>query len=198
YETDIVKGCIIEQVNGRNALELLQAQTKRINSSDQKGALYQALPEIIASDSLNAPIALQYRDLKGCLREDILPTAGYNPYYNQPEEGPFISYTDDGIAVIRPCQRNANYEEFAAALDTLRSMRGIVFDLRGYPMLDFDKVLGHLTDEPLPTSFISTPVTCFPNRERVRYVQSDERLEPVVPRLNVPAVFLSDYHAMSW
>lgn len=197
--TDIPVNSILQKVDGRDIHELLDDAARQVNSSNRRSALYSALPRTIASYLYGgSEMTVTYSIPSGDIVQDTLVASLPAPYVSRPEEGPFISYTDDGIAVIRPCQRNANYEEFAAALDTLHSMRGIVFDLRGYPMLDFDKVLGHLTEEPLPTSFISTPVTCFPNREKVRYVQSNEFLEPVAPRLNVPVVFLSDYHAMSW
>ncbi len=196
---DIPVNSILQKVDGRDIHELLDDAARQVNSSNRRSALYSALPRTIASYLYcGSEMTVTYSTPSGDIVQDTLVASLPAPYVSRPEEGPFISYTDDGIAVIRPCQRNANYEEFAAALDTLHSMRGIVFDLRGYPMLDFDKVLGHLTEEPLPTSFISTPVTCFPNREKVRYVQSNEFLEPVAPRLNVPVVFLSDYHAMSW
>ncbi len=197
--TAITPGSILEAVNGCDAFALLEEQLSHVNSSNRRAALYKALPDIISSPDADAEITLRYRTPDGEPAEATMITSVTRPYFDRATvEGPFMRFTEDNIAIVDPRQRSATYEEFAAHLDSIRNARGVVFDLRGYPMYDFDKVLAHLTDVPLSTSFISTPVYRFPCQMHVTYSKNDERIEPIAPKIDAPVVFLCDSDAVSW
>ena len=75
----------------------------------------------------------------------------------------------DSILIFNPSLTMECYEEFLPYLDSIIAgeYRAVVFDLREYPALDFDRVLAHLTDSALNTApLFHTPLSCFPDRMR--------------------------------
>lgn len=201
YLTGITKGCIIKSIDGRDASELLNEKVNLKNSSNIKQARYQALPLVFSSYKPDTKLTITYIDNSGGEHTEELLTTVSNPYFdsNANKDKKFITVTDDNIVIVNPCMYDkATYDEFAKQINIINLSRGVIFDLRGYPMLDFDKVLAHLSTKPLSNSFISTPITCFPNREKVQYTSTPETIEPLTPTITAPIVFLTNEKAMSW
>lgn len=87
---------------------------------------------------------------------------------------------------------------FLAALDRLAAAKGIIFDVRGFPLVS-PSLLGHLTDHPLAPAPSSIPLITRPDREQVvPEPWTAKPIEPAAPRLRAHAVFLTDSRALSW
>ena len=109
--------------------------------------------------------------------------------------------TIDSILIFNPSLNAECYGEFLPYLDSIHSgkYRAVLFDLREYPALDFDRVLSHLTGTPLNTApLFHTPLSCFPDRMHLRWDSRDDFVQPAAPRIDLPVYFLCGPETMSW
>jgi C-terminal processing protease CtpA/Prc len=88
-------------------------------------------------------------------------------------------------------------EEFTAALPDLAAARGIIFDLRGYPILSTAPI-GHLIDAPVTCAQWHVPVVHWPDHERMEFDFSNWEVRPRTPRLTAKVAFLTDGRAISY
>lgn len=199
-ETKIAKGSVVTCINGIDIDELLDAKTKRRNWSTIEYGRSSCMPDLISSMTQDSLFTVAYVTPSGERRTDTLRTTLRDYYYVYDRKGEFIRDLGNGVIYIDPRVESATYKNFKAALGSLQSSRGIVFDLRGYPSFEFDKMLGHFTDKTLHVTMFSTLVSCFPNREHVVRKHNDdtEVIEPMRPMIETPVVFLCDDNAISW
>ena len=88
--------------------------------------------------------------------------------------------------------------DYAAALDEARTADGVVFDVRGYPLVN-QRVLCHLAERPLPSDRYSEIITLAPDRRRVVLQPAAIRpLGPLPPRIAAKAAFVTDGRAVSY
>ncbi len=88
-------------------------------------------------------------------------------------------------------------EDFIAALPKLEQARGIVFDLRGYPV-GSTIAISHLIDKPVRSPRWNIPVVLRPDREGVTYQLSGWPVMPVAPKFTAKIAFLTDGRAISY
>ncbi|MDC3981937.1 S41 family peptidase [Polyangium jinanense] len=103
------------------------------------------------------------------------------------EVAPGVSYVD--LERVKP-------EQFDAALPTLAKARGVIFDLRGDPKIEPEK-LGHLSSTKLVGPEWKVPRVVRPNREGMTFEVERWFVEPKAPRIRGRVVFLTDERAMS-
>jgi len=86
-----------------------------------------------------------------------------------------------------------------SVLDRLASARGVVFDVRDFPLGDQD-VLRHLLTVPDTSSaWVQTPQIVYPDRERiVGWNKSGWGLSPAEPHIKGRAVFLTSSRLLSY
>lgn len=107
----------------------------------------------------------------------------------------------DSILIFNPSLTVQCYDEFLPYLDSIvtRKYRAVVFDLREYPALDFERVLAHLTGTALNTApLFHIPLSCFPDRRHLRWESHDDFIYPAGPRIELPVYFLCGPGTMSW
>jgi len=90
-------------------------------------------------------------------------------------------------------------KEVKDIIEKLAKVKGIVFDLRGYPK-SINEILSHLTDVPLKSAKWNIPQIIYPDRENlVGYDTSGIwNIEPLKPKLNGKIVFLTNGRAISY
>jgi C-terminal processing protease CtpA/Prc len=90
--------------------------------------------------------------------------------------------------------------QFSDALPRLAAADGLVFDMRGYPsQVNAAIVLSHLLTEPGTSAQWHIPVTTRPDRTDMQFMRGGEwNLQPRVPHLSAPRVFLTDGRAVSY
>ena len=104
------------------------------------------------------------------------------------EIAPGIMYIDlDRISVA----------EWKDALPKLEKMRGIVFDMRGYPSGIFVTPLAHLTKEPLRSAKWNVSNATMPDQIGIKFKESGWPLPAEAPYLPARIVFLTDGRAIS-
>lgn len=192
----ILPGCRITHINGIPAVDLLRSVASKISSGNPIAAKRIATQRIMSSYKADTVFVVGYKDINGMEHIDSLRPTAPDPMYDE-EHQPFISFTD-GIAIIRPCVQSASYANFFEHIEALRNAKGVIFDFRGYPTWEFDKILAHFIYEPKSYNCFYTPITRFPFRQRVEYIAEDGILEPAEPYLSVPTVYLINDITMSW
>jgi hypothetical protein len=108
-------------------------------------------------------------------------------------ERPSLRVEADGVLSLD--LRRVDDTTWEQVLPRLAAATGLIFDLRGYPVISESK-LGHLSDRPL-----TGPKFCIPERDRPGAgVPQCSRwtVPPLEPRLRAPIVVLADHNALSY
>jgi C-terminal processing protease CtpA/Prc len=84
-------------------------------------------------------------------------------------------------------------------LPNLANASAVIFDMRGYPTIAVQDVLGHLTDKPIHSGQFNVPTYTRPDREDASYDPPNWwTIAPAAPRLKGKIIFLTGPHAVSW
>ncbi len=81
--------------------------------------------------------------------------------------------------------------------ERLDGLRGLVFDLRGYPSRLSDYVAGHLIDETLESPRWLVPSPRMPDRAATKFEESSWRLPVLEPRIRCNVAVITDERAQS-
>ncbi len=128
-------------------------------------------------------------------RRDVTLRAGFSSIMDEPRP--------DKLAELRPGVWYADLTrlqdaDWPEALKRLAGASGIVFDLRGYSMLQPDW-LGHLADQTLESPQWHIPVVTRPDREEMRFERMPGwKLEPRAPYFKARRAVLADARAISY
>ncbi len=193
----MLEGNEVLSINGVSVLRALEEARSRIASSSEVAALHEALGLLTETAEMNAPFVLELLEASGKVVVDTLYATAEQPL--QPRSGSEqFARTVEDILVINPTLSMECYEQFVPWLDSMSQYRAVVFDVRGYPAYDFDKVFTHILDTTISTEFFYNPRSCFPNREHLYYAYEPESVHPAVPHIDIPVYFLADHRTMSW
>lgn len=89
-------------------------------------------------------------------------------------------------------------EELDALIPKLAEARGVIFDVRGYPMQSFDWI-GHLLDgDERWRDWMHVMVARAPGGDLVTGTRNGWRVAPADPRIDAPVIFLTDESAISY
>lgn len=193
--------CDVEilKINGIEASLLFEDCRHKINTSNEALAAEMALEKMTETTYLGEPLVVESSDDNGVRIDTLYGTLKY-PLYEE-SSSDYSMMVMDSILIFNPSISMNCYEGFLPCIDSIMhgEYRALVFDLRDYPALDFDKVLSHIIDTAISTSpMFHTPLSCFPNREHIHYSESFEQLQPVLPRIDIPVFFLSSHNTISW
>ena len=90
-----------------------------------------------------------------------------------------------------------SWTDLKPRLAEMAAARGIVFDLRGYPIHN-DDLLDHLMSEPEDASWMHVPRFITPGGDPVGFADIGWNRRPSEPHIGAPAVFLIDAAAISY
>lgn len=187
------------RVNGVEASLLYEDCRHRVNMSNDVYASELALKKMTQTADMGDRFVIETR-AGNLISTDTLYGTLKHPL--SPEIIPDYSMkVIDSILVFNPTMSRECYDRFLPCLDSIMAgrYRALVFDLRDYPAYDFDKVLAHLTDTALSTEpLFHVPLSCFPNREHIRWSEPSELIEPALPNISIPVFFLSGSNTISW
>ena len=155
-----------------------------------------AARKLFCASEYNTPFIVESCGLSGDTRLDTL-------YARLPEEPSFSQQTkpsvqkyDNGILYIDATSSDVNAKRVLSELAP--DVKGLCFDLRGLPSLQFDDILAHLivSDVNVPSSEV--PINCFPFQENVTWRIGAETLTAKSPHIDLPVTFLCDASTVSW
>lgn len=188
------------EINGISSSSAFENAMKKVNASSYAAMTVLALKKMTETGNMGDPLILKTRDLEsGRIICDTLYGDLSSPM--RPAGKDQWASVKDSVLIFNPGTAPECYKAFRPYLDSIAEGRykALVFDLRSYPALDFDKVLSHITDTTMNTSALfHKPLSCFPNREHIRYSGSDGYIKPVLPHIGIPVSFISGPETMSW
>jgi C-terminal processing protease CtpA/Prc len=198
YKTNLSRGCVITQVNGIDVRELIDSKRQYYNASTKDYQTNYITGTLLRGTKRDSVIVVEYLSPGNVSGTDTLIVSSSQGYYNE-TQGEFIKELSEGIFYVNPTlYKEASYKKFKNRLAELQSARGIIFDIRGYPVYDFEKILSHFIREKVSSPRYLVPVSCFPYRENLTYKNTTETLDPVAPYLSTPVVWLTNANAISW
>ena len=77
-------------------------------------------------------------------------------------------------------------------------VKGLCFDLRGMPSLQFEDVLAHLIVSDVKAPSTEVPINCFPFQKNITWRTGAETLTAKSPHIDLPVTFLCDASTVSW
>lgn len=92
----------------------------------------------------------------------------------------------------------AKTKDFEAILPQLKNATGLIYDVRGYPQIPLEILLGPLLDKKISGVPVHLPVVMHPDRTHLVFIPGfGGEIEPRAPRLRGKVVFLTDARAIS-
>ncbi len=194
----MLDGSEVLRINGKDAMSAWADAMTLESSSNEVDLRENTLQMLTECPEHNTPFVLELRNPDTDeVRKDTLYATSESPARRLPGDLQFAQIIDD-VLIINPTLGMECYEQFVPYLDNMDRYRAVVFDLRGYPAYDFDKVLEHLIDEPIATEFFYTPRSTFPDRAHLYYESAPETIRPASKHIDIPVYFLANHRTMSW
>src|SRR5262249_17745715 len=88
-------------------------------------------------------------------------------------------------------------DDFAKAVPKLKEAKGIIFDLRGYPLISTTPI-AHLIDKAVTSARWNIPVVTAPDRKGMTFDFSNCSVQPSKPRFKAKVAFVTDGRAISY
>ncbi|MBX7220913.1 MAG: hypothetical protein K1Y36_13260 [Blastocatellia bacterium] len=186
----------ILEINQKPAAEALKAAESLTSSATPQWRLFRALRMLRVGDK-DTEVTLKVLPFGENLPKTItikrtLPESQVTE--TRPEKTaelkPGVFYYDIG---------RASDADFAALLPKLEKAKGVIFDLRGYPV-GSPVFLQHLADIPLQSARWNIPLVSTPDHVNMTAFETGGRwsLEPKKPKVGGKIVFLTDGRAVSY
>lgn len=155
-----------------------------------------AAGKLFCASEYNTPFIVESCGLSGDTRLDTL-------YARLPEEPSFSQQTkpsvqkyDNGILYIDAASSDVNEKRVLSELAP--DVKGLCFDLRGLPSLQFEDVLAHLIVSDVKAPSTEVPINCFPFQKNITWRTGAETLTAKSPHIDLPVTFLCDASTVSW
>ncbi len=187
----IHRGDIIHRINGQAVQSLRTASEATIPGTPQSRATlsrYLVLPRLDKYTS--ATVELLEPD--GTTR----PTKvnGVIQHRNDPsgwiEEPHLLGFKELRRGIWYVDLRRSSYTDFRKEIPALLDAKGIIFDLRGYPVEQTPKVLSHFIDSPIFSPRWLVPIITRPDREEMKFSEERWSIAPATPHLKARTAFL--------
>lgn len=186
---------ILTSVDDVAASDLLQRYIPETNAATDAHRTELAANRIFASTIYGTPFLCVSRDAEGTTRCDTLRAQWSELPATRKERSP-LSKMGDGILYVDTSADEVTEKTFLKALTP--DVKGICFDLKGYPTHRFEKILAHLLHEDIEAPATRVPIVRFPFREHLAWRIGTEIMKARAPRILLPAVFLCDASTVSW
>ncbi len=185
-------GDVIVQWDGRPTREVL-ADLEQTVSGATPGWIHHVSTGRLLMGLQGSEVKLLVQSPGGAPRPVTLQRAEWQPrQWPRPylvELKPGIMYVDlDRIQTA----------EFEQAVPQLAAARAIIFDLRGYPDGLSVAPLQHLMEQSFTSAQWHVPVVTYPDHERMSFLDSCNKHEPLAPRFTGKIVFITDGSAISY
>jgi len=184
-------GDIVLAVDGRSAEDICKEDEEFISGSPQWRRFRSTFQFGVGSAGTRS-VAKLLRSRE--ILEVLFERAAQAPVSAPPAHSP-IDKLEDGVFYVDLSR--APWQDIKIQIKELAAARGVVFDLRGYPV--DDEILRHLLREPdKSSSWMKTPFIVLPDREDWTYQEEGFNLPTASPRIEGRVVFMTDARAISW
>jgi hypothetical protein len=185
-------GAVVTAIGGRPSGELLE-RGMRLASGTTQWRQARTLRELAACTN-ETPVTVGLQLAGGGDREVELPCTG-QPLPIEPRPQP-IAELETGTWYVDLTRANA--AQVQAALPSLASATGLVFDLRGYPTDAGALIIRYLIEAPESATWMHVPNIVAPFGQVADWLSVGWNVQPLAPHLGARRVFLTDGRAISY
>jgi C-terminal processing protease CtpA/Prc len=191
-------GDVVLKIDGRSAPALIAERTEKASGASL-GFRRRAVMMVVAAGKKDSPLELEVQSGSSPPRMVALPrTIGPREFFDLGSERRPSPLTEIKPGVWYIDVTNAKQEDFEKQIDKFAAATGLIFDVRGYPRITLDVLLGHLLDKPITAVPVYLPVVLHPDRRHMTFFPGrSDPMEPKAPRLKAKVVFLTDARAIS-
>lgn len=199
----VTAGQVVLEIDGIDVQDAVVQASERVSGSTPESVRRKALQRLFGGTK-DSSIKVKVQTADGLSTDQswlrsypMLITGTYTRSLEEPRPD---KVADVGFGLFYIDLTRITDDDFRAALGRLERAKGIVFDLRGYPMFTSlsNTFIGHLIDSPVLSPHYLTPIREHPDPIECSYVWQRLRIEPAFPRLKARAVFLADTRAISY
>ncbi|MBO9591978.1 MAG: hypothetical protein J7599_03650 [Niabella sp.] len=192
--TGLRKGDIIEQIDGRNAMDLYAAQMRYISGSPQWKS-FRATSNLTNGKEHTTATLMLLRD--GQQIEQKLPRSmsGLQSYQQKKNAQRKSGRLANDIYYL-----NINTlpgDSINQWADKLAHAKGIICDLRGYPTSNHN-LINYLLTEDEDSKWMFVPKTAYPDQEKIEFRSAGWNMQPKHPHFKGKIVFITDGRAISY
>ena len=197
--TDVRPGDVVRSIDGVPAAAAMERAEQLVSSATTQWRRSTAL-RLLAGRKPGQSVALELEGRDGRVREvrlEPVPRAGVpGGRMAEPRPEP-ISELKPGIHYIDIGR--ASDQAFTEALPRLKEARGLIFDFRGYPKMNFTTFFPHLTERRMTSQQWHIPIVTRPDHQGMTFLRGGEwDIRPAEPYLKAPRVFLTGGGAISY
>lgn len=193
--TGLLVGDVVTAIDGREVAGLLAEKETLISGATSQWKRWRSSQAVKAGPVGSKAVLTIQRSDGAALeltvqRVPVAEAMAVRPFAPEPvaELAPGIFYIDlDRVG-------NADLND---AWPQLAQVKGLIFDMRGYPTGMTQEFLGHFSDQTIYSASWNTPVAMRPDRQAVTWSTSQWVIRPLAPRVTAKVAFLADGRAIS-
>ena len=192
--TNIRKGDILEQIDGRKAMDVYKERMNYISGSPQWKS-YRAVFDLTNGKEHSAATLVLLHD--GQRIEQKVSRKMGGPQFNKQKK-----YTQRKSGILTKDIYYLNISSIPADTidqwaDDLAGAKGIICDLRGYPASNHN-LISYLLKKGEDSKWMFVPKTAWPDQEKTEFRSSGWNMKPKKPHFNGKIVFITDGRAISY
>jgi C-terminal processing protease CtpA/Prc len=192
-------GDVVRSIDGTSAAERVRAAERLMSGATPQFRRYRAMQEL-RNGPVGQPVTLELQPPQGPAYTVTLRRLAAD---DSPLRGPSLrEWRLPRLKELKPgilyvdLDRYDSADYFREVAPKLVTAKGVVFDVRGYPTVDFI-MLQPFTDRPLRSDHFIDLITHYPDRHKVARDDHAWSMAPGRGRLPVKAAFLADGRAVS-
>jgi uncharacterized protein (TIGR03437 family) len=190
----VARGDRVLSIDGKAVEQALAEQAQFVSGATPQYILWVALQKIANCDQQSRRMQLEIEPYAQAGSSRTVQFAcGTDVGWSEPR-GDIVQTIEPGVMYVDLTRlRDADW---TPALPSLATASGIVFDLRGYPII-MDTYLAHLTESNVSSEQFYVPTPAKPDRVDLTFSQPSWFITPLQPYLKARRVFLIDGRAIS-
>ncbi|MDR1201300.1 MAG: hypothetical protein LBL58_06685 [Tannerellaceae bacterium] len=188
---------IVRSINNKDIDSLIKEKRNYISASNSGASNQKLFGNNMLFESLKKDSILNISMQNGKIV--TIHTANAYPAFPVSMHPYFLKKMEGDIYYINPTYHAATYDEFKTHIGEFQESKGLVIDLRGYPVnYIMDDIITHLSTDKIKWGDFRLPVYYYPNQANVIYQTETDYLYPSEGYINVPLVFLINENSISY
>lgn len=186
---------ILHTIDSLPASEHLQYCRAVTNAATEAHRNNLAVRKLFSSPVYGTSFLILSSDCTGHMHKDTLHATLPDIFVPEQEKEPIRIYRN-GILYVDASSQHLNEKQFLSAITP--DIKGLCFDLRGLPSIQFETILAHLITSDITAPATEVPINCFPFQREVSWRIGTETLKAKYPHITLPATFICDANTVSW
>jgi len=197
-KSQIYKGDAITKINGLADSVFIKYKSQFISASTKGFRNYKVNEMLFKSMSKDSVVKIEIQRGNEKINTSLTCNTEWPNKQNYASTKPPFQMLHDSIAYLNLTDPKLTAKLVEKNLSLLNSSKGLIFDLRGYPNFNTDKILAMLIDSDVSTADFKIPNVNEPNYHDIYCVNSSWKIKANRKILNKKIIFLSDNTVVSW